>query len=226
MRLLLIHTAGIEGTVALASGSEVIATAVLPGRSSSERLVPEVRRIMEAAGWSLSELAAVVVVHGPGSFTGVRVGISAAKGLCEAGDVAVIAVSRLALLAAAIQTETGVVHAVLDAGGGQFFYGSYENGVCLSEVLLTSAEVIAAVLAAGKGTVLSCEAQVIEGLPALSILRVPEASAGDAVPLALKQLTREAWDDVALLEANYLRRTDLEMKAKLENRARAEGSPC
>jgi tRNA threonylcarbamoyladenosine biosynthesis protein TsaB len=46
------------------------------------------------------ELAAVVVVHGPGSFTGVRVGLSAAKGLSEAGGVPLVAVSRLALLAA------------------------------------------------------------------------------------------------------------------------------
>ncbi len=91
MRLLLIHTAGAEGTVALAEASDfgaevlVVATAVLPGRSASERLVAEVRRLMEAAGWRLAELAAVVVVHGPGSFTGVRVGLSAAKGFVRGG---------------------------------------------------------------------------------------------------------------------------------------------
>ncbi len=78
----------------------IVATEVLPGRTSSERLVPAVRRLMGALGWRLSELAAMVVVHGPGSFTGVRVGLSAAKGLSEAGGVPLIAVSRLALLAA------------------------------------------------------------------------------------------------------------------------------
>jgi tRNA threonylcarbamoyladenosine biosynthesis protein TsaB len=66
-RLLLIDTAGSAGTVALAEGVRVIATAELPGRSASERLVAEVRGLMEAEGWRLKELAAVVVVHGPGS---------------------------------------------------------------------------------------------------------------------------------------------------------------
>src|ERR1700710_519296 len=104
MRVLLIHTAGSEGSVALADtglAEAVVESGGLPGRSSSERLVPAVRRLMEGSGFRLQELAAVVVVHGPGSFTGVRVGLSAAKGLSEAGGVPLIAVSRLALLAAA-----------------------------------------------------------------------------------------------------------------------------
>jgi tRNA threonylcarbamoyladenosine biosynthesis protein TsaB len=226
MRLLLIHTAGAEGTVALASDAEVIATAVLPGRSSSERLVPEVRRLMEAAGWGLADLTAVVVVHGPGSFTGVRVGLSAAKGLCEAGGVAMIAVSRLALLASAAKAETGLVHAVLDAGRGEFYYGAYEGGVCQREALLTGPEVMAAVSVSDSRIVIACEAKVIEALPEVSILMVNEPRAGDAVPIAGERLARGTLDDVALVDANYLRRTDFEIKAKLEDRARAAGTLC
>jgi len=124
MRFLLMHTSGGEGSVALAdteAADAVVASETLPGRSSSERLVPAVRRLMEARGWRLRDLTAVVVVDGPGSFTGVRVGLSAAKGLCEAGGVPLIAVSRLALLAACV--GEGAVHAVLDAGRGEFYYG-------------------------------------------------------------------------------------------------------
>src|ERR1700743_2272341 len=125
MRILLIDTAGGEGGVALADTEfepAVVAVEMLPGRTSSERLVPAVRRLMEGRGWKLGELAAVVVVDGPGSFTGVRVGLSAAKGLCEASGVPLIAVSRLALLAASIDGEGRPVHAVLDAGRGEFYY--------------------------------------------------------------------------------------------------------
>src|SRR5216683_3416817 len=110
MRILLIHTAGGEGSVALAdteAAEAIVATEVLPGKTSSERLVPAVRRLMEGRGWRLGELAAVVAVHGPGSFTGVRVGLSAAKGLSEAGGVGLIAVSRLALLAACVSEDRG-----------------------------------------------------------------------------------------------------------------------
>src|SRR5580700_8130001 len=133
MRVLLIDTAGAEGSVALADTElerAVVAAEVLPGRTSSERLLPSVRRLMEGRGWKLKELAAVVVVHGPGSFTGVRVGVSAAKGLSEAGGVPLVAVSRLALLAAA-EEVAGTVHAVLDAGRGEFYYGEYVGRRCL-----------------------------------------------------------------------------------------------
>ena len=67
MRVLLIHTAGGEGSVALADTDaerRIVAAEVLPGRSSSERLVPAVRRLLGEFGWRLGELAAVVVVSG------------------------------------------------------------------------------------------------------------------------------------------------------------------
>jgi tRNA threonylcarbamoyladenosine biosynthesis protein TsaB len=221
MRLLLINTAGAEGTVALASGAggevRVVATAVLPGRSASERLVVEVRRLMDAAGWRLAELAAVVVVHGPGSFTGVRVGLSAAKGLCEAGGVGLIAVSRLALLAEAAGGG-GVVHAVLDAGRGEFYYGAYEGGVCLRESLLTRDEVVAAVGSA-VGVVIACKGKVAEALGGLGVVMVDEPLAEAAAGTALRRLAGGDVDDVALVDANYLRRTDFEIKAKLALRA-------
>ena len=213
MRVLLMDTAGAAGTVALAEDARVVARAELPGRSASERLVAEVRRLLESAGWGLGDLGAVVVVHGPGAFTGVRVGLSAAKGLCEAGGILMIAVSRLAVLAG---KGGGLVHAVLDAGRGEFFYGEYEGGRCLREALLTGDEVRTAV---GDGRVVACEMKVAEGLAGLDVVMVAEPMAEDALPLALERLGRGAVDDVATIDANYLRRTDFEIKMKLQARA-------
>ncbi len=212
MRLLLIHTAGSEGSVALAEGREVVAVEVLPGRSSSERLVPAVRRLMELQHWSLRDLKAVVVVHGPGSFTGVRVGLSAAKGLSEAGGVPLIAVSRLALLAASVGEGDATVHAVLDAGRGEFYYGEYVGHRCVREALL-SYEEVSAVVADG-GLVVVCEAKVAEMLSTMQPRFVDEPSAGDALPLALERIASSEFDDVSLIDANYLRRTDAEIFAK------------
>ena len=216
MRILLIHTAGAEGSVALAdteAAEAIVATEVLPGRTSSERLVPAVRRLMEGLGWRLSELAAVVVMHGPGSFTGVRVGLSAAKGLSEAGGVPLIAVSRLALVAAKVDGGEGPVHVVLDAGRGEFYYGEYVGGRCLREALMSGEDVLAA---AKGGVVVACEAKVAEGLGALGlgVRTVEEPLAGDALPLALGRIEAGEFDDAATLDANYLRRTDAEIFAK------------
>jgi tRNA threonylcarbamoyladenosine biosynthesis protein TsaB len=214
MRILLIHTAGSEGSVALAdteAAQAIVATEILPGRTSSERLVPAVRRLMEERGFQLGELTAVVVVHGPGSFTGVRVGVSAAKGLSEAGSVPLIAVSRLALLAAAVDGGGGPVHAVLDAGRGEFYYGEYVGRRCLREALMHEGDLLAA--AAG-GVVVVCEAKVAEALGGLGPRIVEEPLAGDALPLALERIEAGDFDDAATLDANYLRRTDAEIFAK------------
>lgn len=212
MRFLLIHTAGDEGRVALAETS-VVAAEALPGRSSSERLVPAVRRLMESQRWKLHDLTAVVVVHGPGSFTGVRVGLSAAKGLCEAGGVPLIAVSRLALLA----KSTGF--AALEAGRGEFYFGEYVGRRMVREALLSGDDLWAAV---DGNEVVACEAKVVEKLVGLKVRLVAEPSAGDALPFAVERALAGEFDDVAVVDANYLRRTDLEIfaKAKLESSAR------
>src|SRR5271154_2743409 len=198
MRLLLINTAGGEGSVALAdteAAPAIVAEEMLPGRTSSERLVPAVRRLMEAKDWKLRELAAVVVVHGPGSFTGVRVGLSAAKGFSEAGGGALIWGARVAGLGAAggeplvgvaglglvagAGGEAGAVHAGLDGGRGEFYYGEYVGHRCVREVLLTGAEVAAVV---GAGAIVVCEAKVAEALAGLNPRLVEEPSAADALP--------------------------------------------
>jgi tRNA threonylcarbamoyladenosine biosynthesis protein TsaB len=211
MRLLLIHTAGSEGSVALAEDRQIVASEVLPGRSSSERLVPAVRRLMALQDWNLRDLTAVVVVHGPGSFTGVRVGLSAAKGFSEAGGISLIAISRLALLAAFVGEGDATVHAVLDAGRGEFYYGQYAGHRCVRESLMSQEEVSAAI--AG-GSVVVCEAKVAEMLSELHPRLVDEPSAGDALSLALERIAASEFDDVSLLDANYLRRTDAEIFAK------------
>jgi len=214
MHILLIHTAGGEGSVALADTGlpqPIVATEVLPGRTSSERLLPVVRRLLEARGWKLGELAAVVVVHGPGSFTGVRVGLSAAKGLSEASGVPLIAVSRLALLAGYVDRGEEPVHAVLDAGRGEFYYGEYKGRRHLREALLSGEDVFAA--AAG-GIVVVCEVKVAEALARLKPWMVDEPSASDALQFALRRIEARDFDDAATLDANYLRRSDAEIFAK------------
>jgi tRNA threonylcarbamoyladenosine biosynthesis protein TsaB len=220
MRILLIHTSGGEGSVALADTDleeVIVRQETMPGRSSSERLVPTVKRLMEGGGWSLRELTAIVVVHGPGSFTGMRVGLSAAKGLSEASGVPLMAVSRLALLAACADADGAPVYAVLDAGRGEFYLGEYLGRRCVREALLSGVDLAAAV--AGR-VVVVCEGKVAEVLAEVHPLMVAEPSAGDALPLAVERIAARELDDAALVDANYLRRTDLEIFAKAGSAAR------
>lgn len=231
MKLLLIDTCGAIGSVVLANTDcqpAVVADARLPGRTASERLVATIKDLTVRAGISLRSLDAVVVVHGPGSFTGVRVGLSAAKGLCEALNLPLIGISRLAVLARLADPHEGArVCALIDAGRGEFYSGDYADGVCLREALRTCAELLAAIDRdasevagdvsapnAASLIVVTCETSVAESLATLDPQLVAEPTAEDALPLALLRLQARDFDDDATLDANYLRRTDAEIFAK------------
>jgi tRNA threonylcarbamoyladenosine biosynthesis protein TsaB len=102
--LLAIDTCGPTGSVALGSvdgqSVEILGQIELEGRSYSSTLVAAVSELLVQAEIKLSQLHAMVAVNGPGSFTGVRVGLAAVKGLAEAARIPVVAVSRLEVLAA------------------------------------------------------------------------------------------------------------------------------
>lgn len=218
MKILLIDTCGITGTVALANtdaNSPIVASTGLPGRTASERLVPTFKDLTVRSGIPLNSLDAIAVVHGPGSFTGVRVGLSAAKGLCHALSLPLIAISRLAVLAHL--AEGSRVHALLDAGRGDFYSGLYADGICFGEALQTRDEFLVTSQpkpGAESPIIVACEPSVSAALAALNPKLVAEPSATDALPLALARLQHRAFDDPATIDANYLRRTDAEIFAK------------
>jgi tRNA threonylcarbamoyladenosine biosynthesis protein TsaB len=214
MKILLIDTCGASGSAALAQSDGIVASAQLAGRTASERLLPAIKELAASSGIGLQSLDAVVVVHGPGSFSGVRVGLSAAKGLCEALAVPLIAISRLAVLARLTQPAAGMrVHALLDAGRGEFYYGEYVDGVCVKEALLARNEAMAAIESAA-GMVVTCEPVVAEAFASHAPQRVTGPDAAAALPLALARIAQRLFDDAATLDANYLRRTDAEIFAK------------
>lgn len=98
-------------------------------RGHQERLAPLVAEVMAEAGLDFSRLERVGVTVGPGSFTGLRVGLSFAKGLGAALSIPVIGVGVLEALA---QPLTGTVFAVLDAKRDQLYLQAFADGVAVS----------------------------------------------------------------------------------------------
>src|SRR6202044_192886 len=156
--LLGLNTCGSTASVALgvvaADKIKILATASLAVRTYSARLIPEIAAMLEGRQATLRDIEAIVVVNGPGSFTGIRVGLSTAKGLAEGGGIPLIALSRLALLANA----SGLPHvlAAVDAGRGEYYVGQYRNGKNLGEALLSGEETVAMAKQPGAG-VLVCD---------------------------------------------------------------------
>jgi tRNA threonylcarbamoyladenosine biosynthesis protein TsaB len=85
------------------------------GYSHAEKLHVFIEEVLLQSKHSYSELSAVAVSQGPGSYTGLRIGVSAAKGLCYALDIPMIAVDTLAILAEQVQVEEGFIVPMIDA---------------------------------------------------------------------------------------------------------------
>src|SRR5271170_846048 len=133
--LLGIDTCGSTGTIALARWSDgalsLVAQTELAGRTYAAQFVPRIHELLETLNSGPEDLTAIVVVNGPGSFTGMRIGVSSAKALAEALDIPLLAVSRLAVL----EQKAGTDAAALDAGRGEFYFRSHAE-----EALLTPEE--------------------------------------------------------------------------------------
>ncbi|MBV8438222.1 MAG: tRNA (adenosine(37)-N6)-threonylcarbamoyltransferase complex dimerization subunit type 1 TsaB [Silvibacterium sp.] len=201
--LLGIDTCGGVGSIVLARWSggpiELIAEAEIAGKTYSAQLIPRIQELLDVQQCGPQDLEAIVVVHGPGSFTGVRVGLSAAKGLAEVLSIPLVAVSRLAVLAATAGTDA----AALDAGRGEFYF-RFE----VEEALLTPEEIRARI----SGTLAVCEENASQAFPNALLIQPPTAA--DALRYAVPRLSAKDFDDVATIDGNYVRRSDAELFAQ------------
>ncbi len=125
---------------AVLDGDRVLASMSEPmERGHQERLAPLVQETMHAAGVAFDTLDRIAVVVGPGSFTGVRVGLAFAKGLSLALDIPCIGIGSMEALAS---RTSGLAAAVVDAPRGQRYLQLFENGEALAppEALLAEEE--------------------------------------------------------------------------------------
>jgi tRNA threonylcarbamoyladenosine biosynthesis protein TsaB len=127
--LLGIDTATPRGSIALLLSGELIACESQPRSVSPSRwLLPAIRRLLESSAVSLARLEALAVTVGPGSFTGLRVGLATVQGLAMASGTMVAGVSTLAALADTIPDGPGLVAPWLDAGRGEVYAGLRRGG--------------------------------------------------------------------------------------------------
>lgn len=224
MLFLVVDTAGTAGGVLLAevetgeassAGLDVLGFRELPAREFSAQLIAAVAELLGGSPYRLADVEALGVVTGPGSFTGLRVGVSAVKALAEGAAKPIIAVSRLAVMAS-LMAEPGLVHAVLDAGRGEFYHGIYRNSgwTCMEESL-RSEESLTVCLACTPGLLIASEPVVMAALQAFRPQAIPPTGAREALPLIARSWRAGRVSDVLTLDVNYLRASDAEILGRL-----------
>lgn len=129
MLILAIETATKVSSVALSDGTKIVAALTMEnGPEHSATLVPNIGKLLEMAGKTRKDLNAVAVSVGPGSFTGLRIGLATAKGLAYALNIPLIAVPTLKALAARFYDLPGVtVFSLADAQKKNAYCGIYRD---------------------------------------------------------------------------------------------------
>src|SRR5580698_7884926 len=187
-----IDTCGPMGSVALGrvlrDAVEIVGEIELEGRSYSATLVASVGDLLTSAGAALGHVGTIVAVNGRGSFTGVRVGLSAVKGLAEVGQIPVAAVSRLEVLA----WKAGVGSAALDAHRREVFLRLGRNGSAVREFLAGVDELAGMDLRDGRIAVCDDLAAELLGKawPLAELMRVNAPTAADAIRLCVTRVKR------------------------------------
>lgn len=229
MTVLAVDTSSGQGSLALARADKLAEVVELPPEWKSTTLHGAIGGLLERHGLAIREISGYAVASGPGPFTGLRIGLTAVKGLAEAHGKPVITISTLELLAIAAQRQLGPTFAgpvapLLDARRGQVFGALFllegetihpvvQECVCALPLLLER------IRASGQAAVRFCGTQlepfaheIIEaGWEASSFVSVPPLLAGVLAQLAVGRLQKGQGAPAAQAEANYIRPSDAEL---------------
>jgi tRNA threonylcarbamoyladenosine biosynthesis protein TsaB len=210
LRLLAVDTTSESGSIAVADETRVIEEVALdaPAEGYAHILFDEIARLLRRHGLGLEDIDGFASAAGPGSFTGVRVGLTAVMGLAEANRRKVVAVSNLEALA--WFGSRALRATVLDARRGAIYGGVYDASLhIVQEEVVTPFEDWIAHLPHG-------DLEIISGGFALPtqphpVIQAPRALAGAIAKIAAGRFAEGLAVDPSQIDANYVRRSDAEL---------------
>lgn len=128
-KILALDTATEACSVALMVGEHIYSRSEVAPRDHTKKILPMVDEVLKEAGLTLQELDALAFGRGPGSFTGVRIGIGIAQGLAFGANLPMIGISTLAALAQGAYREQGMtrVACAIDARMSEVYWGRFER---------------------------------------------------------------------------------------------------
>jgi tRNA threonylcarbamoyladenosine biosynthesis protein TsaB len=228
MKILAVDTATNGCSVALTDGENLLAEINLVNtQTHSRHLVGMIAEACRLAGLAVSEMDAYAVVKGPGSFTGLRIGVSTVKGLAEAAGRPIVGISALRTLAEQAAAATLLVCPLIDARRGEVYFSTYRiadgvlverhlEGVMRPEHALHSID--APCTFVGNGAILY-RSLIRDNVGAGAYFSDPSANhirSSTVARLAWKRLKNGDSDEVSHLVPDYVRKSD----ARISRRSR------
>lgn len=129
MKILALETSAKAVSAAVTEDGKVLCSGYQDtGLTHSRTLMPIVEGILKNTGLTVQDMDAIAVAAGPGSFTGIRIGVAAAKGLAFAADKPAVGVSTLAAMARNVSFAGGLIICAMDARRSQIYNALFEAG--------------------------------------------------------------------------------------------------
>lgn len=235
MKILAIDAAGTSGSVAYLEDGKLVGEYYLCNKlTHSQTIMPMMEHLKGIIGMNFEKLDAIAVTSGPGSFTGLRIGVATAKAMAMALNVPIVGIPTLDVIATNIQFTEAIVCPIMDARRGQVYTALYEYdeegvrrisdhlGIQMSELLSKLNEDSRQVIFLGDGVdVFKATIQENLGSRAVfapSFMRMQRA--GVLAELGAQAFARGEGEDPNLFVPMYLRKSqaerELEEKQKLE----------
>ena len=129
MKILAVDSSSVTASVAITENGKVLAENFINnGLTHSQTLMPMVEKTINESGISVKDIDFFAITHGPGSFTGVRIGIASIKGMADALDKKCLPISTLEAIAEPLRNEDVIACAVMDARCNQVYTAIFNNG--------------------------------------------------------------------------------------------------
>lgn len=213
-----VDTSGKDGSIALVEcGDEpcrALEVVPLEGGTFSAQLVPQLAALLQKHGLKKNHIDVLAVVSGPGSFTGLRVGLAAIKALAEILQKPIVPVSLLEAVAICAASD-GHIMAALDAGRGEVYAGNYEvrNSVatCVSERVVSAADLVTEVVNARLVTPDQRLADLLRQ-KGMTIHEITAPRADSIAQIGFEKFQRRETVTPEALDATYIRRSEAEIK--------------
>lgn len=129
MKILAVDSSSVTASVAITENGKVLAENFINnGLTHSQTLMPMVKKTINESGISVKDIDLFAITHGPGSFTGVRIGIASVKGMADALNKKCLPISTLEAIAEPLKNEDVIACAVMDARCNQVYTAIFNNG--------------------------------------------------------------------------------------------------
>ena len=129
MKILAVDSSSVTASVAITENGKVLAENFINnGLTHSQTLMPMVKKTINESGISVKDIDLFAITHGPGSFTGVRIGIASVKGMADALNKKCLPISTLEAIAEPLRNEDVIACAVMDARCNQVYTAIFNNG--------------------------------------------------------------------------------------------------